>query len=234
MRNILLVSIGGAVLVGAVAVYMLLRPQAEPVQNGNQTPAAAVETEAETVPMPFSGTDTMEALLARGQNLECTISYQMTGEANMTTEGTYFTSRGRMRGDFVVNSMGTQVVSSMIMANDMMYSWTEMDGQRYGMKMSLSEFEAAEADESTPDAQEAVPLDAQVSYECKPWVNVDGSIFEPPSDIVFTEFSAAMNAGMEFGTVYEGGVPSTASQCAMCDELDGAAAAQCRTMLACE
>lgn len=234
MRNILLLSIGGAVVVGGVALFMLFGTEPVPSQTTENNEVAESEAEVETVSAPFSGTDTMQALLARGENLECTISYQVNGGTDITTEGSYFTSRGRMRGDFIVNSQGIEAVSSIILANDMMYSWTDVAGQRYGMKMSTAEFETAQTDETVPDAQEAVPMDAQVSYECKPWVAVDGSIFEPPTDIVFTEYSSAMNAGMEFGTVYEGGVEMGAEQCAMCDELDGAAAAQCRAMLSCE
>jgi hypothetical protein len=236
MRNFLLLSIGGAVVVGSIALYMLFGDSGTTaVETETAVPVSEVEDEAKPVSTPIAGTDTLQSLLELGENLECTITYQIEGEADMTTEGTYFTSRGRMRGDFLVESMGTTALSSMILSEDTMYSWTEIEGGKYGMKMTLSEFEATQTDETTPDAQEAVPFDAQVKYTCKPWVNIDGSIFEPPTDIIFTDYSAAMNTGMEFGTVYEGAAGvNVEQQCAMCSELEGAAAAQCRTMLACE
>jgi hypothetical protein len=234
MRNVLVLSVGGAVIVGAVALYLLFGTDESPVQTTDTNSASQIEEETKNAATPFSGTDSMQALLARGENLECTVEYQIMGDTNIPTHGSYFTSRGRMRGDFVMDSSGIETLSSVIIDNDTIYSWTEVEGKRYGMKMTVSEFEAAEADESTPDAQQAIPMDAAVEYDCKPWVVVDGSIFEPPTDLVFTEFSAVMNAGMEFGTVYEGSAEVSAKQCASCDELEGAAAVQCRTMLACE
>jgi hypothetical protein len=231
MKNILLLSIGGAVVVGGVALYMIFGTAPSEVTTTTGTEISAEEEKNDTVTTPLSGTDSLSALLALGQNLECTITYTPNVAGEAATEGTYFTSRGRMRGDFIVESMGTQVVSSIIMDADTLYSWSEIEGQKYGMKMTLSEFETAKTDDSVPEANEAVPLDEYVQYSCKPWVAVDGSIFVPPNDIIFTDYSAVVNMGMEFGTTYEDGSPADA--CAMCDQATGEARAQCRAMLSC-
>lgn len=232
MKNILLLSIGGAVVVGGVALYMIFGGAPEEVATTTGSEVTAEEEANEEVTGPTSGTDSLSALLAFGQNLECTITYTPDVVGEPETEGTYFTSRGRMRGDFVVESMGTQAVSSIILDNEMMYSWSEIDGQKYGMKMTLSELETSQTDDSAPEANAAVPLDESVRYSCKPWVNVDGSIFEPPTDIIFTDYSNVVNMGMEFGTSYEGGAEM--DPCAMCDQAEGDARAQCRAMMSCE
>lgn len=232
MRNLLLLSIGGAVVVGGVALYMIFGTQTEKALTTDGEQMETEEQTNEAVAKPMSGTGSLTSLLAFGQNLECSIQYTPKVAGAASTEGTYFTSRGRMRGDFVVESMGTQMVSSIIIDEKDMYSWSEIDGQKYGMKMTLSELETSQKDDNAPEANEAVPLDESVKYSCKPWVNVDGSVFEPPTDIIFTDYSAVMNKGMEFGTTYEGG--EDMDPCAVCDEASGQDRVQCRAMMSCE
>jgi hypothetical protein len=231
MKNILLLSILGAVLVGGVALYMIFSTTPDNAIISNGTDASTQEQVNEPITSPTSGTDSLSALLELGQNLECSIVYtpRVAGEA--ATEGTYFTSRGRMRGDFIIDSMDTQIVSSMILDAGTMYSWSEIEGKKYGMKMTISELETSRAYDSVPEANAAVPLDEFVKYSCKPWVAIDGSIFVPPSDIIFTEYRDMINMGMEFGTTYEGG---GADACSMCNHATGEARAQCRAMMSCD
>ena len=232
MKNILLLSIFGAVVVGGVALYMIFGTAPD---KATTTEGGEVSTQEQTnneVAKPMSGMGSLSSLLAFGQNLECSIVYTPQIEGGAATEGTYFTSRGRMRGDFVVDSMGTQAVSSIIIDDEHMYSWSEIEGKKYGMKMTLSELQTSQTDDSAPEANEAVPLDESVKYNCKPWATVDGSIFEPPRDIIFTDYSAVVNMGMEFGTTYEGGANGDA--CAACDQATGEARTQCRAMMSCE
>jgi hypothetical protein len=233
MKNFLLWSILGAVVVGGVALYMIFATGGEEaVVTDASSEVAAVDESANEVAVPKSGTDSLSALLALGQNLECTISYAPEVTGGVKTEGTYFTSRGRMRGDFVVETNGTEAVSSVIIDNDSMYSWSLIEGQKYGMKMTLSELETAQTDDTAPEANQAVPLDEAVTYSCKPWASVDGSIFNPPTDIVFTDYSDVVNMGMEFGTSYgEGGAMNA---CAMCDQASGEERTQCLAMMSCE
>jgi hypothetical protein len=72
-----------------------------------------------------------------------------------------------------------------------------------------------------------------VSYNCKPWVALDGSVFEVPTDVIFKDYKDLVNVGMEYGTSYGEGAPA-ASQCAACDELSGTEKAQCRALLSCD
>ena len=48
-----------------------------------------------------------------------------------------------------------------------------------------------------------VALDQSVDYDCKPWNKVDGSVFEPPTDVIFRDFGSVINTGMEYGNIYE-------------------------------
>lgn len=79
-----------------------------------------------------------------------------------------------------------------------MYLWSEIEGVAYGIKADLSK-----SSEDVPDDKSPVPLDADVKYDCKPWVNVDNTVFVPQNDVLFQDISEMMQSGMEYGTVYK-------------------------------
>lgn len=232
MKTFLMWSIVAAGIVGAVAVYLLFGTPKEEVVTSVPTQQPAPQKEASTV-VPTSGSGSLSSLLALNQDLECSIMYAASSVDQTQTQGTYFTSAGKMRGDFVVSSNGVDTVSSLIMRDGMLYSWTEIEGASYGMKIAMSELEASKNTQGAPVAQEVVPLEAEVDYTCKAWTALDNSIFEPPTDILFREFGEVVDMGMEFGTMYEGG-EAMASQCAACEDLAGSERTQCRQMLSCE
>ncbi len=231
MKTFLLWSIGAAVIAGGVAMYLLFgnNPQEEDQVVVNEE--TVIEEEVTPAP-PSSGKNTLTSLMARGENLECTVSYTEGTGVETQTEGTYFTTAGKMRGDFVVSSMGEETVSSIILRDGTLYSWSEIEGDAYGMKISLTDLEASKT-EGSPAAQQVVPLDASVDYQCKAWTAVDNSIFEPPSDIIFSDFASIVNQGMEFGTMYEGGEAGTQNQCAACEGLTPSEKDICRQMMSC-
>ncbi len=71
----------------------------------------------------------------------------------------------------------------------------------YGIQMSL---EGDENDEIV-GSNEPVARDEMVDYSCTVWTNIDKSIFEPPSTVLFRDPSMLMQEGMEYGTIYEEG-----------------------------
>jgi len=175
--------------------------------------------EEDLQPEKMAGMGSLSGLSRRGENLECSITYKNNDAPEESVEGSFFTSRERIRGDFLTTDNGQQILSSIIIRDDMMYSWSEIDGQKYGMKVDLKELEKMEAQGETPDTREPVPLDDTVQYDCKPWNNVDGSVFEEPRDIVFSDFSAVIGTGMEFGTIYEDQEAGNQGSCEVCKML---------------
>lgn len=145
------------------------------------------------------GTGSLEMLRLLGEDLECTIIYT-DSDQKTSVEGTYFVSARNMRGDFLTPTpdLSGQVLSSMIINDSYFYVWTEIEGQTYGMKMSLSLM-----NDPAYDAREPVPLDIAVVYDCKPWKNVDRTVFVPPSTVLFQDSNELMQGGMEYGTIYE-------------------------------
>lgn len=144
---------------------------------------------------PFSGIDTLASLQAQGKDLECQVVYEQAGESK-ATEGTYFTSKGNLRGDFVVPApeFGGTIVSSMIVGGSSMYVWSKIGDDTFGFKSDTTKTDGI-------DTKEPVPLDAQVKYTCTEWENVDGSVFVPPADVTFKDLGKVIDAGMEYGTM---------------------------------
>lgn len=203
MKKILLVSIIIALLAGTWAVFQIFSDDSIVKEDPTTTIPVVVENKPAKTFTATSGTSSINALLALGEDMECSISHHVEGSAEASTEGTLFTSQNRMRGDFLIPEMGADAVSSMISQKGDLYFWTEIGGKKNGMKISLNELSTTKKNDNTPEAGEVIPLDELVTYQCKPWLIVDGSIFEPPTDIIFTNYGDVISTGMEYGTVYE-------------------------------
>lgn len=168
------------------------------------------------------GSGTFVDLMARGENLECAISYEG-AEAEEVVEGKLFVSKDRFRGDFETKDG----VVSMISKGDDVYFWSTVEGEKYGMTFNRQEM----TNSNMPDVREPVPEDSPVDYNCQSWIKLDESIFVPPSDIIFNDFSHIMKAGMEDGMIYgeESGV-----DCSVCEAVpDADGQKQCREALSC-
>jgi hypothetical protein len=138
-----------------------------------------------------------------------------------------------MRGDFILPEAGEGSVSSIILRDNMMYNWSVIEGEKYGMKYDLSTMAKAESAGKAPEAKGPVPVDQPVNYECKPWENVDGSIFEPPTDVLFRDIADMMNINMEYGTTYE--QTGLSAQCELCEKVaPGPGQDECRATFKCQ
>lgn len=175
-------------------------------KNSKQNPPEMINkeqsSEIEVQPTVVNGKGSLDELMKRNENLECAISYK-NATSSEVVEGTYFTSNGKMRGDFLTEDSGQKILSSMIIKDGIFYSWSTINNQKFGMKANLEQLTPSGSDSSQPKADNGpVSLDQSVNYDCKPWNSVDGSVFEPPTDIVFSEFGNVMNTGMEYGDIY--------------------------------
>ncbi len=237
MKKTFLIGTLIAVSFAVVAVYMFTKDKDEKVM---MTPSgedvSTTENTEVVVTNPVSGTDTMYTLIARGEDLECSISYSSAEVESSVTNGTVFTSQGKLRGDFLVTEGADDVVSSMIVSDGDLYSWTAVEGKKYGMKITLEELEASKTTTEAPEAKEVVSLEQSVDYECNPWKEVDRSIFVPPTDIIFSNYSDLMNRGMEYGNVYgeEGVSLEGQSPCSLCDQVKGEGRDECRKTFSCQ
>lgn len=193
------ITLGALLVVGLVGlfIYVLFGLDKSVTQEVEENQANQPPLEIEKKPQNIVGSDSLANIVARGENLECSIDYVQEPDMDKI-QGTYFTSNGRSRGDFVLSE---GVVSSMIVNGDVIYVWSELEGEKYGVKAKLSDLETD--NESSVEFKKPIPDDVKVRYNCKTWTTIDGSIFEPPTDILFTEFNRAVDTGMEYSTIYE-------------------------------
>lgn len=144
---------------------------------------------------PVSGVGTLGDLRSEGKDLECQIVYERTA-AEGNIEGTYFTSKGNVRGDFMVPApeFGGKIISSMIVGGNSLYVWSKIGKDTFGFKSDTSNEKTKQI-----DTKEPVPLSAQVKYSCTDWSSVDGSVFVPPAEVQFKDLNTVIDAGMEYG-----------------------------------
>ncbi len=144
---------------------------------------------------PFTGYGTLASLKDYAASIECSITYKAS-QVEPPIEGTYFIHDGNVRGDFIVPApeLGAQVVTSIISDETTFYVWTDIDGESFGTKTPIANSESLAA-------QEPVPREAKVQYACKAWTQIDGSIFEPPAQVMFQNQATMLEGGMEDGTI---------------------------------
>ncbi len=170
--------------------------------------------------------NSLRSLLTSGVAQSC--SFSSTND-NSTSEGTVYTTGGKVRGDFTVTVSDKTTKSHMIVDGQTSYIW--MDGQKTGFKSSFSATPGAEASPSgSASANGNFNVDANLNYNCKPWV-VDNSMFSLPTGIDFMSTETLQqNLNVKTGT----GTGSTQpSQCSACNSLSGAEKTQCLTALKC-
>lgn len=233
MKKVLIGAIVGAFFLAGVSLYLMFRPTPVPDQmsgNGQNIPSKENVKEAE--PEPFSGVDSMFNLLNRGGAYECSFSFDVDSGVPTVAEGTFFIKGNLLRSDNVTKVGDMEVVTSTILRDGYVYSWSAFGGTVQGIKVKADPVTQAdiEANNQQVPPKEMEALKQQINYDCKPWVVVDNSIFELPSDVLFKDFEEIMNVGMEYGSTFE----ASADQCAACSYLTGDAKAQCLAALSCE
>lgn len=239
MKKTVAVSLLGIGVVVIALVYLFTGGDETP-ENSSSANFEAVSSS--TLPVkkvqaePSSGTGSLQELMAKAEDLECTITYKkptLAGGPDVVEEpvtGTYFTSAGKMRGDFIVPEAIAGSVSSIIMRDNVMYNWSVIEGEKYGMKYDMT---GTASVGDAPEAKGPVPLDQAVAYDCKPWEKVDGSIFEPPTDVLFRDVADMVDINMEYGTTYE--QTGISAQCELCEKVaPGPGQDECRATFKCQ
>jgi hypothetical protein len=218
----------GTIFILVLSIFLLTAclPKKDQKQTQQQDQQGQVEK-----PESESFTGSLMDLLKLGKAMKCTYSYTQESTA---FQGTSYVSGDKMRTDMegvVPTEEGDQQITSHFISDGTWtYNWSSMQDQ--GMKMKLSELEDAgeETDTEDQDYYEQANLDKNFEYKCSPWI-VDSSMFVPPSDIEFIDYTQMMQGlqeSMESGDMNE-------SLCAACEMAkDEAAIAECKANLGCE
>ena len=198
MKYVLVLGVGALLLIGLAGFY-LFGGTDEISSDGMVTKSEVVaDTPESENTLAMSGRASVAQLLAAEVNLECTITYDVLNEGEV--DGTMFLADGKVRTDFLLtNPEFGQYAASVIILPEYLYSWSQIEGSTYGVRISTSELQSTEgsADSSVP-----ITLGDQVRYSCKDWENVDQTVFTPPTTVLFKD-AAAIDA--EYGTVYKEG-----------------------------
>lgn len=214
-KSLLILTVFAVILLLIALLFLFKDDSGKDIKYEKSENNSAIEEIKDDI--PTIGEASLKDLLSKGVNMECGIKYKVDGSTE-DVQGTYFTGYGKMRGDFIIDISGKESVSSMILDGDVLYSWSEIDGEKYGVKIDTKVVAEQQSQGQAPETNEPVPLEDVVNYDCKPWAKVDESIFEPPSDIIFKDFNSIINAGMEFGTIYEEN-PSKEESCKVCAQV---------------
>lgn len=227
MKKVLIGAIVGALFLAGISLYLMFRsaPVPEMVTDGQNMDTNQIVKEEE--PQPFSGVDSIFNVLMRGGSYECALTFNVNEGVPTATEGTFFVKGNLLRSDYVTKVGETEIVSSTIVRDGYVYSWTTMEGTTQGIKIKADV--SVSDTESGVSAKEMESLKSNVKYDCKPWKTIDNSVFELPNDVLFRDFEEIMDVGMEYGNTYE-----AADQCASCGYLTGEAKAQCLAAMSCE
>ncbi len=192
----------GALLVVAFGYFTIFGgpPSApiEPAATDTDIIAEQVSTDPDSIERDqFAGSGSIRSLYSRGDSIECQITY-IPNPLEAEISGNIFMADGRVRGDFVVPApdLNGQTVASIIYDQPTLYIWSEIDGETFGVKQVQNSFAGL------GDTAAAIDYDTEVQYDCLTWPRVDQTIFQPPTNVLFSDV-AEINANMEFGTLFE-------------------------------
>lgn len=183
------------IVVGVIVLLILMGIGAFVLGNKQNTPAT-VQNVAQNNPSPTSGNviTSIKDALANSQSLECTYA-----DDKGTTNVAYI-KNGAIRSDFTGTT--PQESGSVIMKDNKMYFWNGKTG-------FMMTFDPSQLGTVTPGTQKVTPgqknpndvVEDLEKYKqnCKQ-ATVDDSLFVPPTDVKFTDFSSLMNQGSKTGT----------------------------------
>ncbi|OGY41861.1 MAG: hypothetical protein A2Y82_05390 [Candidatus Buchananbacteria bacterium RBG_13_36_9] len=179
-------------------------------------------------PEPFTGS--IDDLIKQNKNLKCVLQFK---EGYDISEATTYVSSNKARSDYKMNISGQPQSSHFISDGTWMYTWIEgMENQ--ASKIKIADLEdmstQAEAEEQGYDNYQE-----RLDYQCYKW-SVDQSIFVPPANINFIDFTEMMKTMQQQAEqIQQGGNIDMQSMCSMCDTLtDASAKTQCKQSLNCK
>lgn len=211
---ILLLLIGGG-------AFVFMGKKSVPVNPSVQTQTDSLGS--------VSTQSSLKDLLLGGKAQTCTYTDKLEG-SDIT--GTSYMASGKMRSDFDSVINGKTMSTHMIMDGNTSYTWT--DGQATGFKMTinpddLEKDESVDANTNSSAGRQSVDVNKVIDYKCGNWT-VDNSLFIPPSDIKFTDFSTMMKPQTDISSAPQ--VPF--NNCGICENQPEESKQACRTALKCD
>ena len=177
---IVVIGIVGLILVGGAGWYFMSRGSEVPASS---TTPAAEETTSDDASVSES-TETMSALIGRGQNLECDWRMPIEAADNPFNTGKLWTTGNMGRSQISGTIAGGAMEGNAIFKDSEVYTWMAFGGQKVGFRMSESDLADASAGMTAEQRQQAEQISREMIFNCRPWTP-DASLFEIPSDVTF-------------------------------------------------
>lgn len=199
------------------------------VLKGKKSASPAPVLQTDSTDTASSEHKSLKDLLMANVPQTCTYVDQTEGS---DTRGTTYIAGGKIRSDSDSIINDKTMSTHMIVDGNTSYTWT--DGQNTGFKMTLNS-EDFEKDESVgattnpPTGRQTVNFNKVIDYKCGNW-KVDNSMFTPPADISFTDFSTMVKPKGNSTSTPQG----NSNSCSACDNLTDEAKTNCRTALKCD
>lgn len=202
-------------LVIGVAAILMMTKKSTPQDSTNTIPKEAQNGEG-SKGQTIEGT--LKSLLTGGKSQKCTFG---NSTEKTTVNGTFYISKGKMRGDFKSTSGEIDMNTHMIVDSSFSYMWTDKTNQ--GFKFPIEE------QEKTAPSQDNQPVDLneKMNYTCSDW-REDSSLFSLPANITFQSFVIPTLAPT-------GSAGGSVDKCSVCNSLPaGDAQDACKTQLNCQ
>jgi hypothetical protein len=224
MKNKIIGLVLPIIIVLAAGFYFMKVKTTSPTANTKPTA---------TIPTGKTKMMSLKELMTLGTSQKCTFE---SSDDKGTTKGISYINKNRMRGDITISNDTKVIESHIINDGTYMYSWsTDMDK---GIKIPITAVTTpkVEAAEDYPQGyNEYLDQNKQLDYDCSNW-NTDESMFIPPTNVTFTDFSEQMKTLEKMQTQVTSGATENSlpeNKCAVCDSLPAESQAACRQGLGC-
>ncbi len=162
------------VAVVAIGGYLLINKKQVDINVASDGATAADENA-----MPSGKKMAFAEFVKKGGSYECSVEQHVN---DMNSNGHVFIDGERVRGEFTTNVNGQTIDSSLIVKDNMVYTWSSM--MPMGMKMSVVK---TEGDTNAPTSGSYDFNAMQIGeYDCKAW-SVNEAKFALPAGITFQE-----------------------------------------------
>lgn len=218
-QAIIAVVVAVVIVLGAGGAFLYSKNK--PASQPNSTTATQSANEESSM------SSDLTSILKSGKTQQCSFSYDE--QNGNSTSGVTYLSSDKMRTDINSTTNGKSSTIYVIRNGDDNYIWGSEFPNNTGMKMTMSIDEYA----SNTDSKKYFDPTKKIDYSCSGWT-IDSSVFTPPSNVKFQDFSAMIEGVMKAVSKTPTGAQGNSEQCNICNSLTGDAKTTCRTQLNCK
>lgn len=226
MKKAILIPLVAVILAGAAYGAKTQLDKASPTNQATDKPHQE----------QFSDKTSIANLIKRGQSLKCTFEKDL-GEEQGKMSGTTYIANNQVRSNFELTGQADRETRKMhsIIKEDWVYTWPVM-GENQGVKMKRTATKEENSNGKKEEAATGINPEEKLNYQCSRWATVDKSLFNPPEEVEFQDYSNLSNFQTEVETDTEGSPEiNQESACQACSNLPNQELInQCRQQLDCE